>query len=171
MTLRRMRNGMERAMTEMMQHLAELNIGRVRYDLGDPRMAGFVENLGLVNGIAERSNGFIWRLKDETGNATSIRSFDDPRIILNVSVWESIEALERFVWQTVHRRFYGRRQEWFDRFEGPHFVIWRVPAGYRPTVAEAMERRAHLAANGPSEFAFGWESAPAAKLWKSAPCA
>jgi hypothetical protein len=158
-------------MADAMQHLAQLNVGRVRYELDDPRMAGFVKNLDLVNGIAERAQGYIWRLKDETGNAMSIRGFDDPRIILNISVWENIEALERFVWQTVHGRFYGRRQEWFDAFDGPHFVMWWIPVGHRPTVAEALERRAHLAVKGSSEFAFGWESAPAAKLWKTARCA
>src|SRR5262249_9461757 len=97
------------------RHLAELNIGRVRYPLGDPRMAGFVDNLDRVNGIADRSEGFVWRLKDESGNNTNLRAFDDPLIIANVSVWESPEALERYVWQTVHKRFYGHRHEWFEK--------------------------------------------------------
>src|SRR4051812_45309668 len=92
-------------MTET-RHLAELNIGRVRYPLDDPRMAEFMDNLERVNGIAERSAGFVWRLKDDSGNATSMRGFADPRVILNVSVWENVEALERYVWQTVHKRFY-----------------------------------------------------------------
>ena len=154
------------------QHLAELNIGRIRYPLDDPRMADFVDNLELVNGLAERSAGFVWRLKDEGGNdATAIRAFDDPQIIVNMSVWESVEALERYVWQTVHKRFYGRRQEWFDRLSGPHMVLWWVPAGHQPTVIEAKERLEHLAAHGPSERAFGWESIPSAQLWKTARCA
>ena len=156
-------------MTDM--HLAELNIGRVRYPLDDPRMADFVDNLALVNGLAERSEGFVWRLKDASGNATGIRGFDDPRIILNVSVWESVEALERYVWQTVHKRFYGRRQEWFAKMDGPHLVMWWVDAGHVPTVEEAKERLEHLAAHAPSEYAFGWESVPAAQLWKTARCA
>ena len=77
---------------------------------------------------------------------------------VNLSVWESVEALERFVWQTVHKRFYGRRPEWFDSMDGPHFVMWWVPAGHRPPLIEAKERLEHLAAHGPSEHAFGWES-------------
>lgn len=81
-------------------HLAELNIGRVRYDLDDPRMAGFTNNRDLVNGLAERSPGFIWRYVDDSGNATDTRPFADPRIIVNLSVWESVADLERFVWQT-----------------------------------------------------------------------
>ena len=155
----------------MAQHLAELNIGRVRYPLDDPRMAGFVDNLDLVNGLAERSEGFVWRLKDDSGDATSIQAFDDPRVIVNMSVWESVEALERYVWQTVHKRFYGRRHEWFDKMDGPYFVMWWVPQGHRPTVQEAIERLQSLKDNGPSDFAFGWESLPAAQLWKSARCA
>jgi len=155
----------------MTRHLAELNIGRLLHPLDDPRMADFADNLDRVNGIADRSEGFVWRLKGESGNATGIQAFDDPRIILNISLWESVDALERYVWQTVHKRFYGRRHEWFDRFEGPYFVMWWVPAGHRPTVEEAVERLRHLKDNGPSEFAFGWESLPAAQIWKSARCA
>src|SRR5262245_20450952 len=98
-------------------HLAQLNIGRLRYSLDDPRMAEFVDNLDRVNGLAERAQGFVWRLKDDSGNATAMRAFADPRIIVNMSVWESVEALERYVWQTVHKRFYGRRHEWFDKPE------------------------------------------------------
>ena len=152
-------------------HLAELNIGRVRYPLDDPRMAGFVDNLALVNGLAERSEGFVWRLKDDSGNATSIHAFDDPRIILNISVWESVEALERYVWQTVHKRFYGRRHEWFDKMDGAYFVMWWVPAGHKPTVQEAVERLQSLRQDGPSDIAFGWESLPSAQLWKTSRCA
>ena len=153
------------------RHIAQLNIGRFRYPTDDPRMADFMNNLDLVNALAERSSGFVWRLKDDSGNATSIRPFDDPLLAVNLSVWESVEALERYVWQTVHKRFYGRRQEWFDKLEGPHFVMWRVPIGHKPTVMEAKERLEYLATRGPSDHAFGWESVPAAQLWKTARCA
>jgi hypothetical protein len=95
-------------------YLAELNIGRIKHDLDDPRMADFTNNLALINGIAERSAGFVWRYVDDSGNATETRPFADPRIIVNVSVWESVTALERFVWQTVHKHFYGRRADWFE---------------------------------------------------------
>jgi uncharacterized protein DUF3291 len=158
-------------MTQPTHHLAELNVGRIRFPLDNPRMADFANNLALVNGLAERSQGFVWRLKDDSGNATSIRAFDDPLIIVNVSLWDSVEALERYVWQTVHKRFYGRRHEWFDKFEGPYFVMWWVPAGHRPTIQEAIARLEHLKANGPSEHAFGWESLASAQLWKTARCA
>jgi hypothetical protein len=158
-------------MADLTQHLAELNIGRLLHPLDDPRMADFADNLDRVNGIADRSEGFVWRLKGDSGNATGIQAFDDPRIIINISLWESVAALERYVWQTVHKRFYGRRHEWFDRFEGPYFVMWWVPNGHRPTVAEALARLDHLKLQGPSDFAFGWESLPAAQMWKTARCA
>jgi hypothetical protein len=151
-------------------HLAELNIGRIRYELDDPRMADFANNLALVNGIADRSPGFVWRYMDENGDATNTRPLGD-RTTVNVSVWENAESLEKYVWQTVHKRFYGRRHEWFDKFEGPYFVMWWVPAGHHPTVQEAIKRLDHLKANGPSEHAFGWESLASAQLWKTARCA
>ena len=152
-------------------HLAELNIGRIRHPLDDPRMADFADNLALVNGIAERSSGFVWRFTDASGNATNTRPFEDPLMIVNVSVWENVESLEKYVWQTVHKRFYGRRHEWFDKFEGPYFVMWWVPAGHRSSIQEAVGRLDHLKANGPSEHAFGWESLASAQLWKTARCA
>jgi hypothetical protein len=154
-----------------MRHLAELNIGRVRHPLDDPRMADFVDNLALVNGLAERAAGFVWRLKDESGSATNIRAFEDPRTIVNLSVWENVESLEHYVWQTIHKRFYGRRHEWFDKPAGPYFVLWWVPAGHRPSVQEALERLEHLARHGESEHAFGWSSVASAQLWKTARCA
>jgi hypothetical protein len=153
------------------KHLAQLNVGRLRYPTDDPRMADFMNNLDLVNALAERSAGFVWRLKDETNNATSFRPFADPRMAVNLTVWESVEVLERYVWQTVHKRFYGRREKWFEKLDIPHFVMWWVPAGQLPTVTAAKQRLEFLAAHGPSEHAFGWESVPTAQLWKTARCA
>jgi hypothetical protein len=152
------------------QHLAQLNVGRLRHSTDDPRMADFMNNLDRINTLAERSDGFVWRLKDDSNNATNFRPFADPNMAINLTVWESVEALERYVWQTVHKRFYGRRQEWFEKLDGPHFVMWWVPAGHTPTVVEAKERLEFLAAHGPSEYAFGWESVPTAQLWKTAQC-
>jgi hypothetical protein len=153
------------------RHLAQLNIGRFHYRTDDPRMADFMNNLDLVNAVAERSKGFIWRLKDDSGNATNFRPFPDPNMAVNLSVWESVETLERFVWQTVHKRLYGRRSEWFEPLDAPHLVMWWVQGGHRPTLDEAKERLEHLTAHGPSDHAFGWESLPAAQLWKTARCA
>ena len=153
------------------RHLAQLNIGRLRYPTDDPRMADFMNDLDLVNALAERTKGFIWRLKDESGNATNIRPFPDSNMAVNMSVWDSVEVLERFVWQTTHKRFYGRRPEWFDKMDGPHLVMWWVPVGHLPALIEAKERLEYLTAHGPTQHAFGWESVPAAQLWKTARCA
>ena len=133
-------------------------------------MADFTDNLELVNGLAERSPGFVWRYVDDSGNATETRPFADPLIIVNVSVWESVADLEHFVWQTVHKRFYDRRADWFAHFEGPAVALWWVPAGHRPEMDEALARLAHLKQHGPSEYAFNWQAA-SAQLWKTARCA
>jgi len=152
-------------------HLAQLNIGRPRYQLEHPRMGGFVGNLDRVNAIAERSPGFVWRLVGEDDNATDIRFEDDPDLIVNMSVWESAEHLEHFVWNTIHKRFYERRSSWFGNLGKPHFVMWHVPVGHIPTLAEARERLNDLVENGPSDRAFGWEGLPNLKRWMEARCA
>ena len=148
------------------RHLAQFNIARVRFPLDDPRMTEFVENVERVNKLAEQIDGFVWRLQDATGHAMIMTVYDDPRILPNLAVWENVEALERFVWQTLHRRFYGRRREWFEPIETP-LVLWWIPAGHRPDLAEAVARLDQLKARGPSDHAFGWESIPGAHLWKT----
>jgi hypothetical protein len=155
----------------MNRHLAQLNIGRLRGGRDDPAMSGFFDNLDRVNAVAERMSGFVWRLKDDSGNATNISWMGDPSIVANLTVWESVETLEKFVWQTVHTRIYGRKGEFFEKMQTPHFVMWWIEAGHIPTLEEAKERLDHLTANGPSEFAFGWETAPAARLWQDKRCA
>ena len=151
-------------------HLAQLNIGRIHYEIDDPRMADFTNNLAMVNGLAERAPGFVWRYIDESGNSTSTRPYSDPRIAINLSVCESVEALERFVYQTIHKRFYGRRAEWFEHLDGPYFVMWWVPVGNRPSVEEAIARLEHRKTHGSSDHAFDWQTA-AIQLWKTARCA
>ena len=152
------------------RHLAQFNIARARYTLDDPRMAEFVGNVERVNALANTIEGFIWRLQDTSGHAMNMRVYGDPTILPNLTVWESVEALERFVWQTLHKRFYGRRDQWFAPLDGPPLVMWWVPAGHRPSIEEGVERLDHLKAHGPSEYAFGWDSLPAAQLWKTARC-
>jgi len=151
------------------RHLAQFNIARIKYPLDDPRMAEFVDNVARVNGLAEKIEGFVWRLQDDSGNAMGLTVYDDPRILPNLTVWENVAALERFVWQTLHNRFYGRREEWFERIETP-LVMWWVPAGHRPALEEGVERLDHLKTHGPSDHAFGWAHLPAAQLWKTSPC-
>jgi hypothetical protein len=152
-------------------HLAQLNVGRTVDDTASPRLAEFMSNLDRVNGIAERSPGFVWRLKSNSGNATDIKPTSDPRFIVNLSVWETPAQLEHFVWNTVHKQFYNKRANWFEKMTTPHFVMWWVPVGHFPTAAEALDRLKHLETNGPSAHAFGWESLPNIKLWMSQRCA
>lgn len=152
-------------------HLAELNIARLKYPLDDPRVAEFADNLDRINAVADRSEGFVWRLQDDSGDATSIRAFDDPMVIVNMTVWQSAEHLERFVWNTVHKQFYAKRAEWFELMQAQHFVMWWVDEGHVPGLAEAKARLDHLAANGDSDFAFGWSHLPHVKLWQQARCA
>ncbi|WP_417838733.1 DUF3291 domain-containing protein [Tritonibacter scottomollicae] len=153
-----------------MMHLAEINIARLKHDADDDRVADFMNALDLVNGIAERSKGFQWRHIDESGNATETRVMNDPRVIVNVSVWDGVEALETFVWGTVHRQFYQRREEWFNVLDSMHFAMWHVEPGSHPTVDEAMARLQHLNTHGDSDHAFGWSHLPAATRWRSARC-
>jgi hypothetical protein len=152
-------------------HLAQLNIGRFKYPTTDPRMAGFMDNLDRVNAIAERSDGFVWRLQDESGNATGIRPFADPDMAVNMSVWRDAESLEHFVWNTVHKQFYRKRNEWFSLMDKQHFVMWWIGEGHVPTLEEAEQRLNHLDALGSSDFAFGWSYLPHVRLWQQARCA
>ncbi|MEO0999197.1 MAG: DUF3291 domain-containing protein [Pseudomonadota bacterium] len=151
--------------------IAELNVGRSAHDLDDPRMAGFMDNLERINALAERSPGFIWRYTDASGNATDTKIGGDPRAILNLSVWETMEDLEAYVFGTVHVQFYARKAEWFEALDRPHFVMWEVETGHRPTVEEALARLEELRTTGPSARVFGWEALPNAELWKSRRCA
>ena len=154
----------------MTSNIAQLNIGRFRHSTDDLRMSAFMRNLNRVNALAERSPGFVWRLKDESNNATAIRAASDPTMAINLSVWESVEALERFVWATVHKQFYNRKGEWFEPLSKPHFVMWPIPAGHLPDVEEAMGRLAHLTSHGDSDYAFGWSHLGHIKLWMSRQC-
>jgi hypothetical protein len=123
-----------------------------------------------VNAVAERAPGFIWRFKDEGGNAVDTQAFSDPRVIVNMSVWESAAALEQFVFKTVHVKFYGRRGEWFDPAFGPPLALWHVAPGTEPTIEEGVARWMKLRDEGPTAEAFGWEGVAHANLWKTARC-
>jgi len=135
-------------------HIAQLNIARARAPLDDPLLADFVAQLDAVNALAEASPGFVWRLKSDSGNATDIRAYDDPLMIVNMSVWESIEALFDFAYRTSHTKVMNRRKEWFESLPGPHLVLWWIPAVTIPTVEEAKRRLEHLAQHGPTAMAF-----------------
>jgi len=153
-------------------HIAELNVAYRKYELDDPRFAGFINNLERINALAERSPGFVWRLKDDAvGNATELSVGDDAALIPNLSVWESVEHLERFTFGTVHAQIYKQREHWFKPMQERHFVMWQVPVGHQPTLAEAMSMLAQINADGPSDDVFGWEAMTNLKLWMEKRCA
>jgi hypothetical protein len=136
-----------------------MNVGTTLYDLDDPRIADFMNNLDQINALAEASPGFVWRLKGEGNNATDIKPSDDPHFIVNMSVWESMPALFDFVYKSNHRGFMVRRREWFAKPEGPYQVLWWVHKGHAPTVAEGLKRLGHLAEHGPTPYAFTFKTA------------
>ena len=138
-----------------MDHLAQLNIARARFDYDTPEMAEFRRGVDLVNGAADRFAGFVWRLADESGG---MNRGDNPRDIINLSVWIDEGALCEFLERTVHRHFFVRKADWFLPPDQPSAVFWRIRKDHRPTLAEGMERLSDLRMNGPSDRAFGWES-------------
>ena len=135
-------------------HLAQVNIGRFRAPIDDPIMEGFRSQLDPINALADRSPGFVWRLQTEDGNATAIRPFADERMAINMSVWESLDALQQYVYRSEHVGPLRDRQQWFEPIEGPILVLWWIPAGHVPSVEEAKERLQTLKERGPSPDAF-----------------
>ena len=136
--------------------LAQVNIGRVRGQMTDPIMAEFVAQLPAINALADRSPGFVWRLQTEDGDATAFRPYDDPTILINMSVWTDLVSLRNYVYRSAHAPVMRRRREWFERLERVYVALWWVPAGHRPSIAEAVERLAHLEAHGPTPYAFSF---------------
>ncbi len=135
--------------------IAEINIAKMKgVDINDPIMKEFVENLDALNQIAEKSEGFVWRLKDENNNATSLNPYNDETIIINVSVWKSIETLENFMYRTFHSDFLKRRKEWFLTYGSAHTAMWWIPEGHIPTMQEAVDKLSFLQTNGPSPNSF-----------------
>ncbi len=134
--------------------LAQVNIGRLLAPVESPQIADFMAALDEINALADSSPGFIWRLQTAEGNATSLHSFDDPLIISNMSVWESIEALRAFTYTSAHTGVMSRRREWFEKYATAYMALWWVPAGHRPTIDEAKERLALLDRLGPTVDAF-----------------
>ncbi|WP_428672332.1 DUF3291 domain-containing protein [Roseibium sp.] len=151
-------------------HIAELNVARLKHAIFDPRISDFVNNLNRVNAVAERSPGFVWRKKDETGSSISMSPDNDPMIIPNLSVWEDVLSLENFVFKTVHKRFYERRAEWFGLLGKMHFVMWPVPVGHEPSLEEAWQKLDQLNTQGSTEQAFDWSYIQQAQLWRTGQC-
>lgn len=139
--------------------IAEINIARMKgVNIDDPIMKEFVDNLEKVNAVAESSEGFVWRLKDESNNATSINPYNDEQVIINISVWESIETLEKFIYKTFHTEFLRRRKEWFQTFGKAYTAMWWLPAGQYPTMEDAVAKLGELQKNGASTSVFDFKN-------------
>ncbi|MFE6337401.1 DUF3291 domain-containing protein [Streptomyces sp. NPDC057798] len=134
--------------------LAEVNIARLKFPLDSPQLKDFVDALDPVNADADAADGFVWRLQDESGDATEIAVLGDEWLIINMSVWRDADALTAYMYRGRHREMLARRREWFEKVEEAMVALWWVPAGHRPTVAEAESRLLHLRTNGPTPYAF-----------------
>jgi Domain of unknown function (DUF3291) len=138
-----------------MHQLAQINIARAVAPLDDPRLADFVAQLDEINTLAESSPGFVWRLKDDNGLSSSyVKAYDDPNMLVNMSVWASVESLYQFTYKSNHMNVFRERRNWFEAPSKPHLVMWWIPAGHIPTVEEAKERLALLERLGPTAEAF-----------------
>jgi hypothetical protein len=137
-------------------HLAQINVGRARGTMDSPVMAGFAAQLEAINRLAESTPGFVWRLKDEGGDATSFRIFEDPMMMVNASVWESIDSLRDFVYRSSHSQVMRGRAEWFEKPGEAYMALWWVRAGHIPTLEELRDRLAHRRVHGDTQFAFSF---------------
>jgi hypothetical protein len=135
-------------------HLAQVNIGRVRGPMDSEIMYGFASRLAEINALADNAPGFIWRLQSDDGDATSIHVYDDDMLLINMSVWEDIDALFEYTYRSDHIQLLRGRAEWFERMESHHMAMWWVPKGHIPTPLEAKARLEHLDAHGATPYAF-----------------
>lgn len=135
-------------------HLAQVNIGRIRAPMDDPVMAEFAAALDEMNALAEQSPGFVWRLKEASGNATGIAAFPDPMVLVNMSVWTEVASLREYAYRSMHGKYFARRDAWFEKPSTAHLALWWIPAGTTPTLDEAKARLASINRHGPTPLAF-----------------
>jgi GNAT superfamily N-acetyltransferase len=135
------------------RHLAQLNVATLLHPIDDPRTAEFVDALPLVNGAGEQSPGYVWRLQSDSGDATDIRVFDDPLVIVNLTVWESLDALKAFAYRGIHRDFFRRRADWFVA-GASRSALWWLPSVLVPSTDDAKRRLDFIDAVGVSPYAF-----------------
>jgi uncharacterized protein DUF3291 len=141
-------------------HLAQLNLARLLHPLADPRIRDFVDGLEHINALADGAEGFVWRLKSDSGNATDIHHpwSEDPFLLVNMSVWKGPEQLRQYVYRSGHREYFQRRAEWFEKPTEPHYVLWWVPEGHVPSLEEARDRLEHYRRHGATAHAFWFGS-------------
>jgi len=135
-------------------HLAQINIARILAPLDDPIMAGFVTQLDAINAIADASPGFVWRLQTDEGNATAINVYEDNRILINMSVWKTVEALHQYTYRSAHNEVFKDRKKWFEPHSSHYMALWWIPAGHIPSPEEGKEKLGLLSQNGPTPEVF-----------------
>ena len=135
-------------------HLAQINIARARAPLDSDIMQGFVDRLEEINALADSSPGFVWRLQTEEGDATSILAFNDPALIVNLSVWQDLESLKHYVYKSAHVDLVRDREDWFSKLSQAYQALWWIPAGHIPSVEEGKAKLEQLRNHGPGEQAF-----------------
>jgi uncharacterized protein DUF3291 len=150
--------------------LAQVNVAKAVGSRDSPEMKAFVDMLDEVNAEADAAPGFVWRWEEayeETGDDT----FDGEMVLVNISVWESYESLQDYVYNNLHREVFQRRREWFTFMKENHFAMWWVPVGTIPTVDESLAKLNELRDDGPSPSVFSVRQrfAPTGEeiLWKS----
>jgi hypothetical protein len=134
--------------------LAQLNVALARHEMDSPVMQGFVSRLEEIDSLADHAPGFVWRLQTEEGDSTSIRVFDDPLMLVNLSVWEDLESLRQFVFKTSHAELLKNRAAWFKEMDTNHLAMWWIPHGHIPSVEEAKAKLENIRQHGPSQAAF-----------------
>lgn len=139
-------------------HLVQINIARMLAPIDDPLMLEFVAQLPPINALADASPGFVWRLQSESGDATDIKVYDDDLIIVNLTVWESVDALRDFTYKSAHHGVVRDRKLWFEKFAGPYYALWWAPAGQLPTTEEGKERLEYLREHGDTAHAFSFKN-------------
>ena len=136
--------------------LAQINIAKGKADVASPVMKGFVDRLDEINQLADQSPGFVWRLQTEDGDATGIQAFDDPHLIVNMSVWEDLESLKIYVYKSQHVELIKDRSAWFNKMIESQVALWWIPEGHIPSIAEGKEKLEAIEKNGPSDSAFSF---------------
>jgi hypothetical protein len=139
-------------------HLAQINIARMLAPIDDPIMADFVAQLSPINALAEQSPGFVWRLQSESGDATSIKVYEDDMVIINLTVWENPDVLRAYVYKSMHRTVLREHQRWFEKLDGPYYALWWIPADHIPSAEEGRERLEYLCQHGESAYAFSFKN-------------
>ncbi len=137
--------------------LAQINIAKLLAPIDSPLLEDFVNDLDRINQIAEKSNGFVWRLQDESGNATGINPFDEESSIINISVWESIDELKNFVYNSGHLDVFMKRAKWFKKMKTPHMALWWIKSDELPTALDGKNKLLQLEVNGDTQESFSFK--------------